>query len=180
MELTLLQEKFAQGVAVEGLDQHAAYVAAGYSANMLPSTIDEAASRLAADSKVKARIIELKAALTTELVANHAWNLSELLTEYQINALGARKDKQWAASNGALTGYGKASGLVVEKLTVAVEPSNLASLNPEEIRTMIEQRERMLSLMEAGATVDTEMEAGTTVDTEPVVEGEVIDRAQEP
>ncbi len=78
-QLTQLQENFCKGLALEGLSQAAAYEAAGYSVdNKQPSTIYEAASRLAADSKIVARVAELRGALQEKAVVTAADILSEL------------------------------------------------------------------------------------------------------
>lgn len=57
--LTKKQEDFAR-LLFEGLSNREAWLKAGYSTNMLPSTIDSNASRLAANSKVLARLVELR------------------------------------------------------------------------------------------------------------------------
>lgn len=59
IELTFQQEKFAQGV-VKGLSQSDAYRAAYKTQNMKADTIHQAASRLMVDSKVAARLAELR------------------------------------------------------------------------------------------------------------------------
>jgi hypothetical protein len=59
MKLTAKQERFAL-YCFQDLPQREAYIKAGYSSNMLPSTIDENASRLARKSKIVARITELR------------------------------------------------------------------------------------------------------------------------
>lgn len=58
--LTPKREKFAQGVA-SGLSQADAYRAAFNVGNSTAKTIQESASRLVADSKVAARVAELRA-----------------------------------------------------------------------------------------------------------------------
>jgi hypothetical protein len=59
ISLTFQQEKFVQGV-VKGLTQADAYRAAYKAGNMKADTIHQAASRLMADSKVAARLEELR------------------------------------------------------------------------------------------------------------------------
>lgn len=58
--ITVKQEAFAQGVAVQHLSLHDAYLAAGYSEGNNGDTIDSHASRLAADDRVAARISKLQ------------------------------------------------------------------------------------------------------------------------
>jgi phage terminase small subunit len=60
MLLTDKQEKFAHNVAVKGMNYTQAWEAAGYSMNYPLSTLQPNASRLAAKSKVKARIEALR------------------------------------------------------------------------------------------------------------------------
>jgi len=62
-KLTIKQEKYAQGLFT-GLSQREAYKQAYNCENMTDKTIDEAACRLADDSKVIARITELTEGLT--------------------------------------------------------------------------------------------------------------------
>ena len=154
------QEQFAQLVS-SGVSQSDAYRQAFNTASMLNKTIWECASRLAADSKVSARIQELREAIASEFVANQAWDLQELLTQYQQNVIGARQDKQWAASNGALNGYGKASGLVVERTEVDVTHTIKPGLSLEEL----EARYRRLEALEAGMIVDGTV-TNTSVDSD--------------
>lgn len=58
-KLTAKQEKFALYI-FQDIPQREAWGRAGYSTNMLPSTIDSNASRLAASSKILARLVELR------------------------------------------------------------------------------------------------------------------------
>ena len=61
--LTAKQELFVQKI-IEGMNQADAYRAAYSSKNMSDKTIHEAASRLVRDSKVAARLAELREQLT--------------------------------------------------------------------------------------------------------------------
>ena len=61
--LTEKQEKFVRSL-VEGMTQADAYRSAYSTKNMSDKTIHEAASRLVADSKVSARLSELRSQLT--------------------------------------------------------------------------------------------------------------------
>jgi NADH:ubiquinone oxidoreductase subunit E len=63
--LTAKQEGFAQSIA-SGLNQADAYRANYNAVNMKAETIQQAASRIAADSKVSARIASLKKALESK------------------------------------------------------------------------------------------------------------------
>ena len=67
--LTAKQEQFALNL-FKGLSQRDAYIAAGYSSNQKSSTIDEDASRLAKDSKILARLAELRAEAAGDDIAD--------------------------------------------------------------------------------------------------------------
>ena len=110
--LTAKQENFCQAI-VDGLNQSAAYEAAGYSVvNKLPATIHQAASRLAANSNVVARIDELRAAVIAAVTEKRAWDSVRLIDEAEVNMVQARAQKQFAAANGALHLIGKTAGLL--------------------------------------------------------------------
>jgi len=80
--LTQKQENFSQGIVIEELNQTDAYKAAGYSfENKLPATIYQAAWRLAADSKVVARIQELRDVVTAAVTEKRAWDSVRLIDE---------------------------------------------------------------------------------------------------
>ena len=77
-KLTARQESFCQHL-VDGLNQTEAYEAAGYSVdNKLPATVYQAASRLAANSKVIARIQELRDAVQERALVTAVDILTEL------------------------------------------------------------------------------------------------------
>lgn len=78
--LTAKQEKFAQAIALEGMNQSDAYRSAYSCARMTDKTIWENASRLMADSKVTARINELRNIASTPKVIT-AQKRKEWLTE---------------------------------------------------------------------------------------------------
>ncbi len=65
--LTAKQEKFAQNI-IQGMSQADAYRSAYNTARMTDKTIHENASRLANDSKVAARITELRGQISTASV----------------------------------------------------------------------------------------------------------------
>jgi len=120
-KITQLQENFAQSI-VDGLNQTEAYKSAGYSVdNKLPATVYQAASRLAANSKVVARILELKQAVTDILVAKKAWDTERFIGEAEVNLHMARRDGQLSAANAALTTIGKAAGLLDAQPQAAVQ-----------------------------------------------------------
>lgn len=65
--LTPKQEKFVQSL-IQGMSQADAYRSAYATKNMSDKTIHEAASRLVADSKVSARLAELREQTTKETI----------------------------------------------------------------------------------------------------------------
>lgn len=77
--LTPKQEQFVQNM-VKGMSQADAYRAAYSSNKMSDKTIHEAASRLANDSKISARLSELRGQLTKETIMSAQRRL-EWLTE---------------------------------------------------------------------------------------------------
>lgn len=77
--LTAKQELFAQNI-IKGMSQADAYRSAYSTKNMADKTIHENASRLANDSKVSARINELRGQLTKETIMSAQERL-EWLTE---------------------------------------------------------------------------------------------------
>lgn len=89
--LTPKQEKFAQGI-IEGMSQADAYRSAYSTKNQADKTIWENASRLMADSKVQARVKELREQLTNELIMSAQKRL-EWLTKVIQNEEEATSDK---------------------------------------------------------------------------------------
>lgn len=89
--LTPKQEKFVQGI-LEGMSQADAYRSAYSTKNQADKTIWENASRLMADSKVQARVKELREQLTNELIMSAQKRL-EWLTKVIQNEEEATSDK---------------------------------------------------------------------------------------
>ena len=118
--LPLFQDNFSQGVA-SGLTQSYDYKAAGYCENMSPDAIYVEASRLMDNPKVSLRIAELKLAVTEASTTAAAWTLDKQVSESASNLLGARKDHQWGAANGALANIGKLTGMLVDRHEIAVD-----------------------------------------------------------
>jgi hypothetical protein len=111
MELTYRREKFAQLVA-QGYNQTEAYRRAGYACDkMLAKTVWERASDVARSSKVKARILVLREAVSLAVVADMAWTAERFVGEAQANLAQARNLDQMAPANGALKLIGDATGL---------------------------------------------------------------------
>lgn len=111
-KLTSKQESYCQHL-VDGLNQTEAYKAAGYSVdNKLPATVYQAASRLAANSKVVARIQELRDAVTAVVTEKRAWDQVRFIDEAEINLFQSRQLGHMAPANGALKLIGDAAGLL--------------------------------------------------------------------
>jgi phage terminase small subunit len=89
--LTAKQEKFVQGI-IEGMSQADAYRSAYSTARMADKTIHENASRLANDSKVAARIAELRGQISTESIMTAQKRL-EWLTELVMSNKAFTADK---------------------------------------------------------------------------------------
>jgi phage terminase small subunit len=107
-KLTHLQESFCQHI-VSGMNQAEAYRAAGYTwETMAENTVYQAASRLAADSKIAARVDQLR----QPVVAKVAWDLERFLGAAESQRLAAVATDQLAAANGALKLIGDATGLL--------------------------------------------------------------------
>ena len=114
-KLTSRQENFCQAI-VDGLNQTNVYKAAGYSVdNKLQATVYQAASRLAVNCKVVARIQRLWDKVTAAVTEKRAWDSVRLIDAAEEIMLQARRDKQFAAANGALRLIGQTTGLFTER-----------------------------------------------------------------
>lgn len=82
MTLTTKQEKFAQAVA-DGMTQADAYRAAYDTSKSKPETIWVRASELMADSKVSARVAELKAVLAKKAIWTREMSVKALVQAYK-------------------------------------------------------------------------------------------------
>lgn len=107
--LTSQQEGFVQSI-MNGLNQSDAYRANYSTENMLPQTVHEAASHLAAHHKVSTSISEARAAVASELVVQRKWTAEKLADEAEINLQGAREDRAWAPANRAVELMARLSG----------------------------------------------------------------------
>ena len=110
------QEAFCQHRA-DGLEPSPAYIAAGYSANMLPATISNNAYMLAQDSDIVARIQELKQAVTASLVANTVWTKETLVTKAYAAYELAMNSKQPSAANGSVKLIAELTGMLASQVT---------------------------------------------------------------
>ena len=120
--LTAKQEKFVQSL-IQGMSQADAYRSAYATKNMSDKTIYEAASRLVADSKVSARLSELREQMTKETIMSAQKRL-EWLTE----AIG-NKDISVSDKLRAIDLMNKMQGEYVQK--VEAEVVNAVNINIE-------------------------------------------------
>jgi hypothetical protein len=169
-KLTHLQESFCQHI-VAGMNQTQAYKAAGYTwETMLPATLWELASKLAADHKVAARIQELR----QPVVARVAWDLGRLVSEYEVNVvLGRTVDQRGmpvalAASNSALTGIGKALGILTDRVDVSVTHTLKPGLTLEELESRIARLDTLANSLPLPAGQDSKVIDGTMVNVQGV------------
>jgi len=119
-ELTPKQEKYAQLLGTSTITQSDAYRQAYDCENMDDKTIWEAASRLAADSKVIARIEELKAESKRHLKydAEAHFRKLEKLEALALTPMGKDGDIKVGDAIKAVVEQGKLVGLYTEKTDV--------------------------------------------------------------
>lgn len=111
MALTPKQELFAQAI-VTGLNQSDAYRAAyKVGPKTKPETVNQAASRIMADSNVSARVAELREQVAKKAQITLEGHLEDLMRLRNM----AAKEKQYSAAIAAEIARGKASGVHVEK-----------------------------------------------------------------
>lgn len=109
--LTPKQELFAQAVA-SGKSQSDAYRAAyKVGANTKPETVNQAASRIMADSNVAARVAELRKPIAEKAQMTLESHLRDLMMLRNM----AVKEKQIGAAITAEIARGKAAGVHVER-----------------------------------------------------------------
>jgi|TARA_R110000803_G_scaffold126580_1_gene194164 phage terminase small subunit len=119
-DLTNKQEEFAQEI-VKGSTQADAYRAAYDAANMKDETVWSNASRLIDNSKVAARIKELRQPSIDKVQLTLESHLTDLLKLRNM----AAKDEKWSAAIQAETIRGKAAGLHIDKMDVKQELGEL-------------------------------------------------------
>lgn len=120
--LTAKQELFVQSI-IKGMSQADAYRSAYSTAKMADKTIHENASRLANDSKVRARIEELRGQISTENIMTAQKRL-EWLTELITSEEESTTDKLKAIDI-----MNKMQGEYVQK--VQAEVTNAVNINIE-------------------------------------------------
>jgi phage terminase small subunit len=121
--LTAKQEQFAQNI-IKGMTQADAYRSAYNTNRMADKTIHENASRLANDSKVKARISELRGQIAAENIMTAQKRL-EWLTELVMSDEGAYTGDKLKA----IDIMNKMTGEYVQR--VEAEVTNAVNINIE-------------------------------------------------
>ena len=109
--LTPKRERFAQCIA-SGMSQADAYRSAFNVEKATPKSVQELASRLMADVKVRSRVEELRAPIVKNVQVTLENHLRDLMALRNL----ATKEKQMSAAINAEIARGKACGLYVEKL----------------------------------------------------------------
>lgn len=128
MALTPKQEAFAQAI-VTGMNQSDAYRAAyKVREGTKPETVNQAASRIMADSNVTARVAELRVPVAKKAQITLESHLDDLLRLRNM----AAKEKQYSAAITAEVARGKASGVHVEKSEQTVSTRTLDPLKDED------------------------------------------------
>lgn len=151
MSLTAKQEAFCQAV-LSGLSQADAYRKAYSAGKMKPATVQESASRLMANSKVAARVKELRAPVVAEV----QYDLKVAMSECERALLMAEKLQKPAAMVQAIALRSKLHGLLVDRSEVRVGP--LDALEHDELKKL---NAAIGAIAAAGGTVSPG--AGSTV-----------------
>ena len=114
-KLTPQQEKFAQAIALEDMNQADAYRSAYNTSRMTDKSIWEKASELAANVKVTARVAELRKMAMTPKVMN-AQERRETLTDIAKNQEASLSDRMKAIDL-----LNKMDGEYVQKIAAEVQ-----------------------------------------------------------
>ena len=115
VKLTAKQEAFCQGIA-DGLGQAEAYRAAYDADRMKDSTIYPLASKLMKNSKITARIAELKSALEAKQLWTREMSVKGLVTAYKVANKAANASGMTGAIKelNAMHGYNEPAKLNVK------------------------------------------------------------------
>ena len=120
--LTAKQERFAQNVALKGMTQSAAWGEAYNATLMSPKSINEAASRLLANVKIKARVIGLKQGATAAAVKKAGLTLADSIDEAGDMLAGAKIAGQYSAGVAAVKLRAQLSGHLADRKEVRQGP----------------------------------------------------------
>lgn len=115
MALTAKQERFAQNIALKGMNQTEAYSEAYDSAKMGPASVNANASRLALHPDVKARIDVLREGATRAAVKAAAYTRDDAIREADEARLAALANGQGSAVVAATKLKSELAGHLSEK-----------------------------------------------------------------
>ena len=148
-QITQRQEAFAQGIVAGTLNQSDVYRAAGYSQDCTEKTINEAASRLMLNSKVVARVAEIRAPAVEAAQISLKGHLDRLQRLSEL----AEEAKQYSSATAAEISRGRASGLYVERHEDVTDPFKkaLSGMTAEEAQSMLDAMEQV-KVIQAKAT----------------------------
>ena len=130
-KLTGKQEAFARAVALEGLDQTAAYSKAYDTSKMAAETINKEASKLGLHPAIATRIDVLKAGATAVAVKKAGYTLADAIDQAEGFVLQAAALGQASAGVAAVKLKAQLAGHLVEKKEItnsALTPSDVQSL----------------------------------------------------
>lgn len=133
--LTAKQERFAQNIALKGMNQSAAYAEAYDAGKMTPETITSRASELAAHSGVAARINVLKEGTARAAVKAAAYSRDDAIQEADEARLAALANGQSSATVAAIKLKAELSGHLADKKADAK-----GSLDDMDIEKLLELR----------------------------------------
>lgn len=119
-DLTAKQQAFARAFVEKGSGAAAYREAYDVSPDIKPETVWSEASRLLADPKVSARVIELQEAAAERTLVTVESITAELDEARDL----ARDEKQSAAMTTAILGKAKVNGLLVERHQHGNDPDN--------------------------------------------------------
>ncbi len=138
--LTSKQEVFAQAI-VSGKTQADAYRKAFSAGKMKDETIQQAASRLMADSKVTARVEELRAPVVAKLQYGLEAAMLEAAEAFRV----AKAKENGGAMVAAVQLRAKLNGLLVEKREDVTDPFKQAigNMSAEKAQEMLDALEQM-------------------------------------
>lgn len=151
MALTAKQEQFAQGIALKGLNQSAAYSAAYDASKMTPETIACRASELAKHSDVADRINVLRERATGAAVKKAGYTLADAIAEADELAADGKALGQISAAVAAIKLKAQLGGHLVEKKEIRT--GSLEDTDLEKLAHMKAQAEAEMQAAEDAASV---------------------------
>jgi hypothetical protein len=155
-------EAFCRHLA-DGQSPAQAYVAAGYGAK----TAYTCGPRLLKRSEVRARVNELQQTVARAAVTRSAINREFVLSELMDNALKAKQNKEWSASNRALELLGKELGLFVSRSEHNfLWSGDLTKLTDEQFDAILQQLEKRIEEAERQEALAAGV-GSTVIDIEP-------------